>query len=60
MILKELKEAFDEDEDFSNVIKACLSAVNQTINDKVLKVVTQSLSLFSILIKSKELDEPGC
>ena len=56
-IQKEFKEALTEDP--TNTIKAVLASINTTINDKVLKVLTQSMALFSLLIKSKELEEFG-
>jgi hypothetical protein len=42
-----MKEVFEEDNDVSNIIKACLVAVNITLTDKVLKVNTQSIALLS-------------
>jgi hypothetical protein len=51
-IQKEMKDHLSDESEIENTIRAILTALDQTICDKVLKVVIQAISVFNDLISA--------
>ena len=58
-ILKQTPNKLESDLDFIDAIKACCTACNIGIQDKVMKVFNAAMAIFNFLVSSSKLEENG-